>query len=327
MSDGSNPRATSRSPILRPTLAIPLLALFGLAAACGSSASAPLERVDTPGGAGAQPAVPAPTAAPATGAPGGSGAPGALIVRTGTLELEAKDVDGTLPKARDLVGSLGGYVAGSDESNANDRHVATISYRIPVDHWQDALTGLRALADRVVHEQTQAEEVTSQVVDLGARLDNLRASEASLRDIMTRAGTIPDVLAVQDKLSAVRQQIEEITAQQNDLTDRAALGTLTVTWENPVAAVAATQSSWDLGREIDHAAAQTVAAGQAVASALVWFVVVGIPVLGPVFLLIVAIVLLLRRYGPRIQPKGQAGWTPAPPPTPTAPSDGPTAAA
>jgi Domain of unknown function (DUF4349) len=178
-----------------------------------------------------------------------------------------------------------------------------------------------------VHEQTQAEEVTGQVVDLGARLDNLRASEASLRDIMTRAGTIPDVLAVQDKLSGVRQQIEELTAQQNDLTDRAALGTLTATWENPVAAVAAAQSSWDLGREIDHAAAQTVAAGQTVASALVWLVVVGIPVLGPVILLIVIVVLLLRRYGPRVQPRGQAGWTPAPPSIPAPPSDGPSAPA
>jgi len=278
--------------------------------ACSGSASSTRVSQDTEAGkpvAGA----PAPAATAAPPADGGGAAAGALIVRTGTLELQVKDVGAIVSRARDLVASLGGYVAGSEETNQGDKHMATITYRVPVDKWQDAVTGLRGLADEVVHESTQAEEVTAQVVDLNARLDNLRASESSLREIAARAGTITDVLAVQDKLTEVRDQIERLTAQQNDLTGRAALGTLEAIWETPVVAVAEVQSGWDLGREIDHAAAQTVSAAQTAASFLVWLVVVGVPVLGPILLITLAVVVLFRRLLARIPPRPEhPGWGP-----------------
>ena len=54
---------------------------------------------------------------------------------------------------------------------------AVITYRIPASRWDDALGSLRGLATKVVGEQTQATEVGGQIVDLEARLRNLRASE------------------------------------------------------------------------------------------------------------------------------------------------------
>jgi hypothetical protein len=303
-------------------MALAAVLLLLVLAACASSGSAPANQ-DTDAGkpVAGEPAAPA-TAAPNTD--GSAAVPGALIVRTGTLELEVKDVDAVLARARDLVASLGGYVAGSEETNQEEKHVASITYRVPVGEWQDAVSGLRGLADQVVHESTKAEEVTSQVVDLNARLDNLRASESSLREIAARAGTITDVLAVQDKLTDVRDQIERLTAQQNDLTGRAALGTLEAIWETPVVAVTQVQSGWDLGREIDHAAAQTVRAGQTAASFLVWLAIVGVPVLGPILLISLVVIVLFRRWIARIPPRPEhPGWGPVGPgPGPMPPPGG-----
>jgi hypothetical protein len=287
------------------------LVLVLLVVAC-SSAGSP---AGTAGPRQAAPSAAAASQPTQSGLQAGSDTPaGALIVRTGSLELEVGDVNASLPKARDLVASMGGYVAGSEESHSGDKQVATITYPIPVERWQDAVNGLRGLADTVVHESTQAEEVTAQVVDLDARLTNLRSSETSLREIMSRAGSITDVLAVQDKLTQVRDQIERLTAQQKDLTGRAALATLQVSWETPVAAVTEVRSGWDLGREFDRAAAQTVAAAQSFASFLVWLVVVGVPVFGPIILLIVVGVVLYRRWAAkrpaRPERPRQTGWGP-----------------
>lgn len=58
-----------------------------------------------------------------------------------------------MTRARDLVVFLGGYVAGSEETNQGEKDVATITYRVPVDKWQDAVIGLRGLADQVVHDR------------------------------------------------------------------------------------------------------------------------------------------------------------------------------
>jgi len=138
------------------------------------------------------------------------------------MEAEVTDVAATIDSARVAVVGLGGYVAGSDESNTNDKRAAAITYRIPATRWDDAIVALRGLASKLVTEHTEASEVTAQVVDLGARIANLRSSESALQAIMTRAQKIPDVLAVQQQLSDVRDQIERLTAQRDDLQKRAA---------------------------------------------------------------------------------------------------------
>lgn len=259
----------------------------------------------------AGPARPAPGATAVSGSDGSASNPGQYIVRSGSLELEVTDVDAAATQARGLVTAGGGYVSASDESTKNERHVATITYRIPVDRWQDTITALRAIGTRVVTENTQADEVTSQVVDLGARIDNLRTAEASIRDIMTRAGTIDDVLAVQTRLQSVQEEIERLVAQQQDLTGRAALATLAVTWETPVVdvpAVQEVQSGWNLSHEIDHALAQTVTAGQALASFLIWLLIVGVPVFGPMILIALFVIWIVRRYQRRHPRPMYAGW-------------------
>jgi len=244
-----------------------------------------------------------PAAAPA------SVADDALIVRTGFVEFEVADLATVLLAARADIAELGGYVAGSDVYDQGEQRWASVIYRVPVERFEDAIDALRDRADRVVRESTQSQEVTAQVVDLDARIDNLRASEGALVAIMDRAGRIDDVLAVQVRLEDVRRQIEQLTAQRDELAGRAALATITASWMTPVAAVLVAQESWDLATEVDAALAQTVAALQGLASLLVWAAVVGLPLLGiPLLLALAAYVALRRRTSGRSD--GPAGPAP-----------------
>ncbi len=219
----------------------------------------------------------------------------ALIVRIASLELEVADVAAVLLTARDDIAALGGYVSGSDEYDQGDRRWASVTYRVPVARFSEAIDALRGLSDRVVRESTQSTEVTATVVDLDARIANLRASEEALVEIMDRAGRIEDVLSVQLRLEDVRGQIERLEAQRANLADQAALSTLAVTWSTPVAAVAVAQQGWDLGEEVDAALAQTVEALQSVVSLGVWIAVVVLPLLGLPLLALALLLVLLRR--------------------------------
>ncbi len=259
-----------------------------------NGAPAPLAR-------NAQAALLAPADGSATGeaaafpAEGATGADDALIVRTASLELEVDDVAGTLQEARTQVAALGGYVSGSDAYDQGESRWASVTYRVPVARFGEAIDTLRGLAVRVVRESTQSVEVTGTVMDLDARIANLRASEAALAEIMERAGRIEDVLSVQMRLEEVRGQIEQLEAQRSHLADQAALSTLTVSWYTPVAAVTVAQQGWDLGSEVDAALAQTVEAVQATLSLGVWSVVVAVPLLGLPLLLLALLLILLRR--------------------------------
>jgi hypothetical protein len=212
------------------------------------------------------------------------------IVKTGEMTLEVANVGETLGRVRAMVTELGGYVGGSQAGTLDDR--ATLTVRIPADQFDTALARLHELDAEVVAEATREEEVTDQVVDLDARIDNLRASEASYRQLLDRAERIEDILAVQSRLDAVRGEIEQLRAQLDALEDRAALSTLTITLVPRAEPVTEQAETWDPGAQLDRALASLVGIGQGLLDGAIWFVVVWLPIL-----LVLAIIGLVLYRG------------------------------
>ena len=300
---------------------IAVVALASVLAACGGGSSAPI--LSTVGnalpaasagaavgeGAGQSAASAAP--APADGV--GAAVDDAKIIRTGTIDLEVRDVPVALRTARDGIRALGGYVGASNTSNSEDDHpIATITYRIPADRWEEALDLLRGLngqTTKVVSEQTEAVEVTGQVIDMQARIQNLRASETALQAIARTAVKVSDVLEVQAQLTSVRGEIEVLAGQLKDLTDRAAFATLTANFAVPVVAVELAKKGWDPAAAVDEASASLIDIVQALATAGIWFGIVWLPILVVLGLIVGIAAWILRRIGV-IGRRGQGSVTP-----------------
>jgi hypothetical protein len=291
-------------------------------AACGSGAAA------SPQGAAVAPNG-FPSAAPAASAGGndllgggggngsgdGTGAPvdDAKIVRTGSLQLTVSDVDAALRFGRDTVRGAGGYIGASEQERKDDHLVATITYRIPVNRWEDTLDALRKLGT-VIGEQTQATEVTGQLVDLDARIRNLKASETALVGYAQNAPKVSDLLEIESRLTDTRGEIERLSAQQAALSDQVALATLTVTFGTEVVAVTQAAAKWDPAAEVDRASATLISIGQAVVSLLIVVAIVWLPVLLVVGLIALVVLVVARRLGWRrpavLPPAPPAATTP-----------------
>jgi hypothetical protein len=227
-----------------------------------------------------------------------------LIVKTGQLSLEVSDLDKAVTQAQSTIVGLGGYVSSSNRSGTGDDATASVTYRLPVGRWDDALTALPKLASKTLSEQTDSSDVSSQVVDLNARLDNLKATESALQAIMARASAIPDVIAVQSQLTQTQGEIEQLTAQRDHFKDQAAMSTLTVTFQLPAKTVTskATQD-WTLGSQVDEAAAALVRIGQGLATMGVWALIVVLPI-GFGVLVLLAILAIVRRVLRRGRSRG-----------------------
>lgn len=224
----------------------------------------------------------------------------ARIVRTGTMELEVSDVTAAVGAARDGIRAMGGYIGASTTAEGGGHPIATITYRVPVDRWEDALALLRSLGGRttkVVSEQTQAVEVTGSIVDLEARIRNLRASETALQGIAERATRVSDILEVQAQLTSVRGDIESLTAQLAELEDRADLATLAVTFRVPVVAVEVARKEWDPTVVVDEAVASLLGMGQGLATAGIWLAIVWLPILVVLGVLVLGAAWIARRTG------------------------------
>jgi hypothetical protein len=309
-SEGSQMRTIDRATRASALIALLILVLsISIAACSGGGSAAPLDAV---GEAAANPEANPDDRSGAGEGQGftddGSGQPNpvgaaddAKIIRTGTMDLEVSDVPGAIRAGRDAIRSVGGYIGASSTSNRDDQPYAEITYRIPVDRWEDALDalrGLNGLTTKVVAEQTQAVDVTGQYVDLEARIRNLRASETALLAIAEKATRVSDILEVQAQITNVRGQIEQLEAQRSDLGDRTAYGTLAVTFQLPlVAAIEVQAQAWDPAAIFDEASASLVGLLQAMAGAGIWLLVVWVPILVVVSIVVALFAWLLRRFG------------------------------
>jgi len=295
---------SARAPgqLARSGRLIALLVLIALALGACSSSGASAPNVLGP--------MPAASAAPADlsgqgvkAAPGvDNGAVGAAspadttqIVKTGQMSLEVGDLAAAAAKAKADIIALGGNINASQTSGQGDQANASVTYRLPVDKWDQALSDLHSLG-KLLTEQTNVSDVSAQVIDLEARLTNLKATEAALLAIMVRATAITDVLAVQTQLTSVQGEIEQLTAQRDYLKDQAAMSTLTVIFSLPgQSVVTTTTSNWDVGQQIDQASAALVKIGQALVVLALWVLIVGVPLaLG--LLILLAIFWLIPRW-------------------------------
>jgi hypothetical protein len=279
-------RNRPRSP--RSLFAVSALLLALLVAGC-SSAGQIFQNAGTDLRAGAPAALPA-ASLPANVSDAVAQSAQRQIVKTGEVTVEVTNVPTAVGRVRALALSLGGYVG--DSQSGSGTAAATLTLRIPADRFDDALAALHKLPGDVVSEATREEDVTSALVDINARITNLEASEVQYRALLSKAEKVADILAVQDRLDAVRGQIEQLKAQQKELSGQANLSTLTVTL-SPSAVQAATDS-WDPGKTVSDAFAALVSVGQNVGNGAIWFGIVWLPVLVVLAILIV----LLRRFLP-----------------------------
>jgi hypothetical protein len=222
------------------------------------------------------------------------------IVKTGSMALEVTDLAKAVSQAKAAIVGMSGRISQSSTSGDKETAVANVTYRLPAAKWDDALAALRGLAGRIISEQTDSTDVTAQVIDLDARLNNLQVTETALQSIMARATAIPDVLAVEQQLSQVEGQIEQLKAQQDNLKNQADMSTLSVSFTTPDSTVVTKAAQgWSLGTQVDEAGAALVHIGQGLATIVVWAVVVGLPIVIGLALLVVILWIGRRIFGRR----------------------------
>jgi hypothetical protein len=300
---------TPRPPQAAAVAAILAIAL-GVFPACSKAA-----RMDQAGEAA--PAPPpafgavggvSPTLAVAQPGGGGGGARSTVetstrrVIRTAELSLEADHPDVVEQKVAALADTRGGFVLSADTSRSRSEDGAeqievTVVFRVPAAAFDPTLETLRGLGTHVSNEKVTGQDVTEEYVDLEARIKAQRALEEQFLAILKEAKTIPDVLAVEQKLGEVRTEIERAEGRRRFLESQTSLSTFTVHLARHIEAVEA--SGPGFGASIRRAGRDAIEVAVAIVNGAIRLVGVLAPVgllLGlPMYLGVRALVRRRRR--------------------------------
>ena len=160
------------------------------------------------------------------------------IIYTAQLTVRAQNVGSAASKATQVTEGVGGYVSNENKSSNPDhpsQATATVQLKIPVASYPGTLGQLAGSLGTQLSLQQQAQDVTEQVADVNSQVASFEAAIAQLRALLSHAGSVNDLLNVQNQINQEETQLEALQAQQRALSHETTYATVTVTILGPKA--------------------------------------------------------------------------------------------
>lgn len=224
----------------------------------GDAAVAPNFAMPAATAAGTMAPVPAPTAGPAsltsgaqadngaegagtasygpeqTASPGNPQTGGKMLIYTAYVVEETRDFDSCMSQVNGLIGKYNGYLSQSqvngvpEGGDPSQGRTATITLNIPVDKYDSAMSDLLAMG-HLLSKTENKQDVSGQYVDTKARRDTLDDEIATLQELLKdKAITMDNVIQLQNQITDLISQEEEMTAQLNLWDNEVSYSTITV---------------------------------------------------------------------------------------------------
>ena len=135
------------------------------------------------------------------------------IIYTANLTLESKDYDTARAALDAALNDAGGYLESSSEySDVGSSRSVNLTFRVPEENDQSFLDAV-AQAGNVTYKSQQADDVTTQYMDVETRLANLEAQRTRLQELQAQADNLSDLLQIETSLTDVQSQIESWQSQ------------------------------------------------------------------------------------------------------------------
>lgn len=159
------------------------------------------------------------------------------IIYSAEARLETRDYPAALESVYALVDELGGYIESSSIGGtgygSHGGRYAEFVIRVPGEKFSELTERLPDMGN-LAYCRSYTENVTTQYIDVQARLESYRIQEERLLAMLEQAGTLEDMLTIEDHLADVRYNIDTYTSQLNYLDSQVDYSTVTLSVEEVV---------------------------------------------------------------------------------------------
>ncbi len=159
---------------------------------------------------------------------------GRKVIFTASLEIESTNYTKSIGILEKMIETYDGYIqdsnveTNSSSNNFNSSRTATYTIRIPSGKMKAFLSKSGDIGN-VILNTSKGDDVTDQFFDTQAHLNSLKIQEERLLELLKKATTLKDILDLEDRISQVRYEIEQLTGTLKQLTSRVDLSTVTIT--------------------------------------------------------------------------------------------------
>ena len=138
------------------------------------------------------------------------------LIQTVHMDVETEDLDAVLAKLEGRIAELNGYVQSSNVQNGSAYsgkryRYAYMTLRIPAKAL-DTFVDQVGQVSNIVSSRKTVEDVTLSYVETEGRMKALQVEEARLLELLAEAKSLEDILKIEDRLTKVRTELEQVTS-------------------------------------------------------------------------------------------------------------------
>lgn len=153
-----------------------------------------------------------------------------IIIRNGSISMSVNNTlearDAIQQRIEQMTGE-GAFVVSANEygGSPGGSPIVEMSVRVPAARFDETMAWLASLAVRGTNPNisTSADDVTSEYVDVRARLESLEAARDRLLELMENAATTEELLMAEQQLTQREAEIESLKGRLQYLTESARL--------------------------------------------------------------------------------------------------------
>lgn len=144
--------------------------------------------------------------------------PNRKLIKNVYLDIETKEFDGLTNALGRQVSEMGGYIECSNISYPSSfddylgRRSMNFSARIPAERLDEFVQHVEN-SGNVTYKSENVTDVTLQYTDIESKKKSLQLEQEKLNELMQKAETVEDTIAIEARQSEVRYQLESIESQ------------------------------------------------------------------------------------------------------------------
>ncbi|GAA4278229.1 DUF4349 domain-containing protein [Aquimarina mytili] len=149
------------------------------------------------------------------------------IIKNATSRMKVKSVEEATWQAKQIAAEYQGYVSDERYTNTNHTKENRFTIRVPQKHFDTVFEKICKTAEFVEHKNISTIDVTEEYVDLNARLKTkLEVKQRYETILRTKAKNVEDILATEEKLKDLQEEIESAQGRLNHLSSRVVFSTI-----------------------------------------------------------------------------------------------------
>ncbi len=166
------------------------------------------------------------------------------IIRNASLRFQVNDYRKNIRNIETIIKRYQGFVVNSNETRIDNSLQNSLTIRVPSKNLDNLVEELAKQAAYLDYKNISSEDVSTEFVDISARLKAKQSVEQRYLDLLKQARTIKEILEIENQLRQILEEIESAQARINYINSQEAYSTVSVEVYETRSVIANSNSFW-----------------------------------------------------------------------------------